>query len=135
MYDVFVEHVRVPDRGLDVGVIERLLHELEVAGPAQQLRPEIVPEVVRTEVPDACVGQRRIHGPVEARHSDRSPLAGMWPALHDVAPHRLARRESHLALQKSRLDRRNALARPRLALLGLAPDDDGESVEIDARLD
>src|SRR5262249_58444009 len=39
------EHVRVARRRLDAGVTERLLHEPHVAGRAQELGREVMPEV------------------------------------------------------------------------------------------
>jgi hypothetical protein len=47
--DFVIEHMRILGRGLDVGVVERPLHQLEVAGLAQQLGREIVPEVMEAE--------------------------------------------------------------------------------------
>src|SRR5262249_22068849 len=51
--DLIVEHVGVSRRRLDAGVAERLLHELEVAGFAQELGGEVMPVVVEAEAGDA----------------------------------------------------------------------------------
>src|SRR5262245_61342768 len=42
-----VEHMRIARGGLDIGVIERPLHQLEVARRAQQLAGEVVPEIMK----------------------------------------------------------------------------------------
>jgi hypothetical protein len=51
--DLVVEHVRVPLGRGDVGVVERLAHEFEIAGLAQQADRGVVPEVVEAEALDA----------------------------------------------------------------------------------
>jgi len=43
---LFVEDVGVACRRLDVGVVECPLHELEIAGVAEQFRPHVMPDVV-----------------------------------------------------------------------------------------
>jgi len=48
-----IENVRIARRGLDIRMVERLLHQLQIAGLAQELGREIVPEVVETEAGDA----------------------------------------------------------------------------------
>lgn len=47
--DLVFEHVRVPCRRLKIGVVQHLLHKLEVAGLAQHLGAEIMPEVVESK--------------------------------------------------------------------------------------
>lgn len=47
--DLIIEHMRVFHRGLDVGVIEYPLRDLDVAGLPQHLRTQIVPIVVKSE--------------------------------------------------------------------------------------
>ena len=44
-----IEHVRVACGGRDVRVVEGALHELEVAGLAQELGAEVMPEVMEAE--------------------------------------------------------------------------------------
>ena len=53
--DLFIEDVGVACCRLDVSVIERSLHELEVAGVAKQLRPQVVSDVVEAEILNACL--------------------------------------------------------------------------------
>jgi hypothetical protein len=72
--NVFVEDVRIARRGLDIRVVEHLLHQLEVAGVAQQLGRKIMPEIVESEI-----GQSR-------RCADATPsrvqaVLGDWTAL------------------------------------------------------
>jgi hypothetical protein len=43
--DFAIEHMRIARGGLDAGVIECPLHQLQVAGRAQQLGAEVVPEI------------------------------------------------------------------------------------------
>src|SRR5262245_16068431 len=50
--DIFVEHVRVTHGRLEVLMVERLLHELEVAGHAQKLGAEVMSIVVNAEADD-----------------------------------------------------------------------------------
>jgi hypothetical protein len=45
--------VGIPGRGLDVGVIERLLHELQIARTPQKLGAEVVPYVVEAKANDS----------------------------------------------------------------------------------
>src|SRR5260370_24903790 len=40
--DLGIENVSVSDRGLDVGVAERALHQFEIAGVAQKLARKVV---------------------------------------------------------------------------------------------
>jgi hypothetical protein len=43
--------------GFDVGVVERLLHELEIASVAEEFSTDIMPNVVEAEIrecPDRC---------------------------------------------------------------------------------
>jgi len=47
---LFIEDVGVACRRLDVSVIERSLHELEVAGIPKQLRTHVVSDVMEAEV-------------------------------------------------------------------------------------
>ena len=54
--DVFIKHMGVAQRALDVGMVHRLLHQLQVAGVAQQLGAEVVAEVVEAEILDARLG-------------------------------------------------------------------------------
>ena len=63
-----VEHMGVAQRGLEIGVVERLLHQLQVAGLAQQFGADVVPEIMKAKSctpaaraaaarpPDALVG-------------------------------------------------------------------------------
>jgi hypothetical protein len=45
--------VRVAKRALDVGMIECLLHQLDVASGPEKLRADIVPNVVEPKVSEA----------------------------------------------------------------------------------
>jgi hypothetical protein len=54
--DVLVKYVGIARRHLDVGVVERLLYQLKVAGLAQNLGREIMSEVVKPKIsqPGRC---------------------------------------------------------------------------------
>ncbi len=47
--DLVIEHMRIAQRALDIGVVERALHQLDVAGRAQELGSEIMSVVVKPE--------------------------------------------------------------------------------------
>ena len=51
--DLIIERVSVSGRRLDVRVIERLLHKLEVTGLTEKLRPKIMPKIVKAKALDA----------------------------------------------------------------------------------
>ena len=51
-----VKDMGVAERALDVAVVQGLLHELEIAGLTQELRAEVVPVVMETEVLYARLG-------------------------------------------------------------------------------
>jgi hypothetical protein len=48
--DIFVEHMGVTERALDVAVVHRLLDELEIATVAQQLGAKVVAVVMEAEI-------------------------------------------------------------------------------------
>src|SRR5215472_14391761 len=51
--DLLVENMRIAASGFQVGMIERALHQLQVPGLAQELRGEVMPEIVESESADA----------------------------------------------------------------------------------
>ena len=73
--DIFVQDVRVPQRGRDVAMVECLLDQLEVAGVAQQFGGEVVPEVVEAEALDACLGAHSPPCRPQSVERDRITLA------------------------------------------------------------
>src|ERR1700738_1506321 len=52
--DILIDDMGIAQGALDVAMVHRLLHELEVAAVAQELGPEIMPVVVEAEILDAC---------------------------------------------------------------------------------
>src|SRR5258708_16264672 len=73
--DLGIENVGVSDRGLDVGVAERALHQFEIAGVAQKLARKVVAVIMEPESGDAG----RLAGAAPARlgaaDSERIALA------------------------------------------------------------
>jgi len=45
----------ISQRALDICVIEGFLYERQVAGPAQKLGAEVVPEIMEPEADDSCL--------------------------------------------------------------------------------
>ncbi len=56
-------------------MVQRLLHQLEVTGLAQQLGAEVVPVVVEAEVIDPCLGAQPLPGCLGAGDGERVALA------------------------------------------------------------
>ena len=88
--DIFVQHMRVPQRGLDIAVVQRLLDQLEVAGVAQQLGAEVMSEVVKAEALDARLGA---HPPpcrpqsVEGERVTLAAYSALVAADRDIGEH------------------------------------------------
>ena len=54
----FVEYMCIARGGFDVGVVERLLHELEIASVAEEFCTDIMPNVVEAEILKTCLGPK-----------------------------------------------------------------------------
>ena len=92
--DFIVDDVRVLGGGLDVAMIERLLHQLQVPGFPEELGSEVVPVVVEPEVDDASGGPDPLPGRFEAAVRDRVPVTPcqiclLSGPLGDVGKHHL----------------------------------------------
>src|SRR5262249_20196579 len=77
--DIALEYVRVSRRRFDVAMVERLLHELEIASRAQELAGKVVAVVVKAEADDT----RALTQPLPiGLHA----LIGQWVSLTFDAP-------------------------------------------------
>src|SRR5262245_32217100 len=71
--DLLVEDVSIAQGVADVGMVEHLLHELEVASLTQRLGREIVPEIVEAEADDA--GRLTQPVPMRPQSGERDRIA------------------------------------------------------------
>jgi hypothetical protein len=55
-FNVVIRNMRVPCRGLDIAMVQRALHQLEIAGLPKELGSEVVPEIMKVEASDAGSG-------------------------------------------------------------------------------
>ena len=79
-----VKDVCVSRSGFDICVVQRLLHQLEVAGLAQELGSDIMPEIVEAKVFDASLGPQPAppaFGSASTTPSTSSPMSRNGPVL------------------------------------------------------
>ncbi len=72
---LFIQYMGVFRGGLDVGVIHRLLHQLQVASLSQELGPVVVPVVVKSEVGNLRLSPEALPCRFETTIGDRIALA------------------------------------------------------------
>src|SRR5262245_53521056 len=84
--------MRIARRGLEIAVVERALHQLQVAGRAQKLGAEIVPQVVKPEADHAGALAQPLPCDLHAGIGEGMSLAlhaAVAGALSDIGKHEL----------------------------------------------
>src|SRR5580704_10329592 len=110
--------MRIPRRGFQIGMVQSPLHQLDIAGLAQKLGAEVVPEVVESEADHTGPLAQPVPGRLHAHRGERVALTMI--ADLDIGEHEL--RVMPAQWPEDFADRRRDRGCDQLAALAELPD-------------